>query len=157
MTPRVESRDLFTADGVSPLPQEGERLGMSSGEERTTRRHSLSLALCLMLCLSLRCLGANGATTPSTATGKTDGTDRKYKRHFHAPTPAAPSAGGTLTPGSLLPPSAPRAPRQPAGAARSTAERGAARRWLVLNRCRRLGAGRVIRGALGHRPLDRRS
>ena len=41
-------------------------------------------------------------------------TARKYKRHFHAPPRQRPPPALTLTPGSFLPPNA---PRQPAGAA----------------------------------------
>ena len=55
------------------------------------------------------------------------------QRPLQRPPPSA-----TRTPGSCLPPSA---PRQPAGAAHSQAEHGAARLWLVLDRRLRMGEG----------------
>ena len=45
---------------------------------------------------------------------------------------------------------------RPAGAARSTVERGAARLSLVLDRRRRMGEGSAARVAPGGRPRDRR-
>ncbi len=70
--------------------------------------------------------------------------DRKYKRHFRAPRceciPAEPpSASRPRPPLARGDCRAPSAPRQPAGAARSKAERGVARLWLVLDRRLRMG------------------
>src|SRR2546428_14012371 len=48
------------------------------------------------------------------------------------------------------------APRQPARAAHSTAQRGAARLWLVLDMRRRMGEGRASGGPWGGRPREGR-
>ena len=60
--------------------------------------------------------------------------------------PSTPRRRPRLAHGSC---SAPSAPRQPARAAHSTAERGAARLWLVLDMRRRMGEGRASGGPWG--------